>query len=165
MHCGALLLSLLAVVLLCAGSVKAGPVRQRLQKGNAFHVVVNADRAVRPADHRVMGISFFQLWNYLPIPASGSCETAPARLFRAFTCPSAVSTFSRLYWMDQSGPGRPSWDLKGSIDRAAEMCRRFGIEEEEFVLEPELQRHSNEMSPEKWVEAVRYAQSKGYNSR
>jgi len=158
------LLSSLAVLLLCTGASGAEQVRQRLQKGDAFHVVVDAGQVVRPAEHRVLGVSFFQQWNYMPIYDRDSGEwilsEESTEAIRSLRLP-----FSRLYWMDQSRPGRPSWDLKGSIDRAAEMCRRFGIEEEEFVLEPELQRHSNEMSPEKWVEAVLYAQSKGYKFR
>jgi hypothetical protein len=164
MHYGVLLLCLVAVLLLCAGSLQAEPVRQRLQNGDAFHVMVNADREVRPANHRVMGISFFLLWDYLPIydreTGDWILRKSASKAIASLRLP-----FSRLYWMDQSGPGRPSWDLHGSIDRAHELCQRFGIPEEDFVLEPELQPRSEAMSPEKWVEAVRYAQSKGYRFR
>jgi len=157
-------LSAVTILVMCLVPSQAQQVHQRLQPGDAFRVVVEADRVTRPANHRVLGVSFFQQWNYLPIYDRDSGEwilsERSTEAIRSLRLP-----FSRLYWMDQSRPGRPSWDLKGSIDRAAEMCRRFGIEEEEFVLEPELQRHSNEMSPEKWVEAVRYAQSKGYKFR
>jgi hypothetical protein len=158
------LLSSLAVLLLCTGASGAEQVRQRLQKGDAFHVVVDAGRVVRPANHRVLGVSFFQQWDYLPIydPDSGEwiLSENSTEAIRSLRLP-----FSRLYWMDRSPRGRPSWDLKGSIDRAAEMCRRFGIPQENFVLEPELQRHSESMSPEAWAEAVRYSVSKGYKFR
>jgi hypothetical protein len=164
MNHAVLLFCLLALLLLCPGSVQAEQVRQRLQKGDAFHVVVQADRVVRPANHRVMGISFFLLWDYLPTYDRETGEWI-LRKSASKAIASLRLPFSRLYWMDQSGPGRPSWDLHGSIDRAAELCRRFGIPEEEFVLEPELQQHAHEMTPEKWVEAVRYAQSKGYKFR
>jgi len=128
MHYGVLLLCLVAVLLLCAGSLQAEPVRQRLQNGDAFHVMVNADREVRPANHRVMGISFFLLWDYLPIydreTGDWILRKSASKAIASLRLP-----FSRLYWMDQSGPGRPSWDLHGSIDRAHELCQRFGIPE------------------------------------
>ena len=153
-----------AGLLVCLGPSQAQQVRQRLQQGNAFRFTVDAEKVVRPANHRVLGISFFQQWDYLPIYDRDSGEwilsERSTEAIRSLRLP-----FSRLYWLDRSRRGRPSWDLEGSIDRAAEMCRRFGIKEEEFVLEPELQGRSEAMSPEAWVAAVRYSVSKGYKFR
>lgn len=158
------LLSSLAALLLCTGASGAEHVRQRLQKGDAFRVAVNAGRVVRPANHRVLGVSFFQLWDYLPIydRTSGDwiLRESAAKAIESLHLP-----FSRLYWMDRNRRGMPAWDLRGSIDRAAELCRRFGIPEQDFVLELEAQQSSLAMSPQAYAEAVRYSLSKGYKFR
>ncbi len=112
------LLFVAAAALTAVAEPAHAQVPQRLQKGDTFQFTVDAGKVVRPANHRVMGISFFQLWNYLPIYDRTSGEwilrDSATKAIQSLHLP-----FSRLYWMDQSGPGRPSWDLHGSIDRAA----------------------------------------------
>jgi hypothetical protein len=147
-----------------AGPAHAQQVEQRLRKGEAFQFTVDAGKVMRPANHRVLGISFFQLWNYLPIYDRTSGDWI-LRDSASKAIESLHLRFSRLYWMDQNRRGMPAWDLNGSIDRAHELCRRFGIPEEDFVLEPESQRKSDAMSPEKWAAAVKYSLSKGYRFR
>ncbi|MGD0111928.1 MAG: hypothetical protein ABSD48_08675 [Armatimonadota bacterium] len=159
------ILTAMAGLLIGLGPSQTQQIQQRLQKGDAFQFTVDAEKVVRPANRRVMGISFFNLWDYVPIYDGRSGEwvlrESASEAIRSLRVP-----FSRTYWMDKDRrSGKPAWDLHGSIDRAAETCRRFGIDQEDFVLEPESQRRSESMSPEEWVDAVRYAQSKGYTFR
>jgi hypothetical protein len=159
-------MSLLVLLALwaAAGPAHAQQVAQRLCKGEAFQFTVDAQKVVRPTNRRVLGISFFQLWDYLPIydRTSGDwvLRDSATKAIQSLHLP-----FSRLYWLDRTRPGMPAWDLNGSIDRAHELCQRFGIPEEEFVLEPEAQRKSDAMSPERWAAAVSYSLSKGYQFR
>ena len=157
-------LSALAALLMCLSPSPAGELRQSLGKGDAFRFTVDAGKVVRPVDRRVMGISFFCMYDYLPIYDRSTGQwILNEHAVKAIQ--DLHTPFSRIFWLDQSGTGQFAWDLKGSIDRVAEMCRRFGIKHEDFVMEVEQQQQSESTSPEKWAEAVRYSKSKGYGFR
>lgn len=164
--CGVLrsVLFVVAGVLICLKPSSASEIERGLRKGDALRLTVDAETVVRPVNRRVMGISFFNLWDYVPIYSRTSGEWIlnehATKAIEDLHVP-----FSRTYWLDPGQSGRVAWDLKGAIDRVAQMCQRFGIRQEDFVLELERQAYRQSTSPETWAGAVRYSKEKGYRFR
>jgi hypothetical protein len=157
-------LAALAVLLLCPYPSFAGATGPGLAKGDAFRFTVDAGQVVRPTNRQLLGISFSTLSIDSPIydrmTGQWILNEHAVKAIQDLQTP-----FSRIFWLDQSGTEQFAWDLHGSIDRVAEMCQRFGIKQEDFVMEVEQQKQRESTSPEKWAEAVRYSQSKGYRFR
>lgn len=155
---------ILAVLILSLPACSAGKVPQLLAKGDAFRFVVDAGSVSRPVNRHIMGISFSNISGWVPIydrrTGDWVLEEHAVEAIQNLRVP-----FSRVYWLDPGQTGRRAWDLEGAIDRVAELCRRSGISQEDFVVELEQQAQSRSTSPERWAEAVRYSQSKGYRFR
>ena len=122
-------------LLLCMRGASPGETEQGLRKGETLHLTVDAETAVRPVNRRVMGIAFFDLWDYVPIYSRttgawilnercGQGDRGPPR-------PVLADILARS-WQQSEG-----LDLKSAIDRVAQLCGRFGIRQEDFVLELE----------------------------
>lgn len=145
-------------------ALSAGEIEQGLRKGDTLQFMVDAGTVLRPVNRRVMGISFFNLWDYVPIYSRTTGEWIlnehAAKAIESLHVP-----FSRTYWLDPGRSGRVAWNMKGAIDRVAKMCQRFGIRQEDFVLELERQAYRQSTNPEEWAEAVRYSREKGYRFR
>ncbi|MCJ7751983.1 MAG: hypothetical protein MUQ65_12950, partial [Armatimonadetes bacterium] len=157
-------LAALAVLLLCLSPSFAGATGPGLAKGDAFHFTVDAGKVVRPVNRQLLGISFFMFSAWVPIYDGKTGEwilsERATEAIRDLHVP-----FSRICRVDPGTLEQVSWDLKGGIDRAAEICRRCGIRQEDFVVELEQDQMGESTSPERWVEAIRYAKSKGYRFR
>ena len=156
-------LSARVALLLCMRGASPGETEQGLRKGETLHLTVDAETAVRPVNRRVMGIAFFDLWDYVPIYSRTTgawiLNENAAKAIEDLRVP-----FSRTYWLDP-GSSRRGWDLKSAIDRVAQLCGRFGIRQEDFVLELERQARRQLTSPKAWGAAVRYSREKGYGFR
>ncbi len=129
---------LAAALLPCLSAFGAEGVPQRLRKGDAFQVTVDAAKVTRPVNRRVMGFSFHNMWDYTPLYSLRTGEwivrKSTEKAIRELHVP-----FGRTLWVDPASAGGADFGVKGGIDRAAEMCRHFGIPQEQFVLEVEGQ--------------------------
>jgi len=154
----------LAVLLPCLSAFGAERVPQRLRKGDAFQVTIDAAKVTRPVNRRVMGFSFHNMWDYTPLYSLKTGEwivgEPTEKAIRELHVP-----FGRTLWVDPASAGGADFGVKGGIDRAAEMCRHFGIPQEQFVLEVEDQEQPRALSPEAWAEVVKYSLAKGYKFR
>ncbi|MCJ7750899.1 MAG: hypothetical protein MUQ65_07360 [Armatimonadetes bacterium] len=157
-------LFVVAMLMLGLSSCSAEELPQPLEKGDAFQFAVDAGKVSRPVNRHIMGISFSNMSGWVPIydrrTGDWVLKEHAVEAIQDLRVP-----FSRIYWLDPGQSGRRAWDLEGAIDRVAELCRRSGIRQEDFVVELEQQAQSRSTSPERWAEAVRYSQSKGYRFR
>ena len=157
-------LFVVAILMLGLSACSAREVPQPLEKGDAFQFTVEAGKVSRPVNRRVMGFSFHNMWDYTPLYSLSTGEWIvnehATKAIQELKVP-----FGRTLWVDPASAGGAYFGVKGGIDRAAEMCRHFGIPQEQFVLEVEAQEQARALSPEAWAEAVRYSHDKGYGFR
>jgi hypothetical protein len=135
------------------------PIEHRLAPGAELRVRVDAKRSLRPVLPEVAGVSIHRVagWTGVPYDRKGHYVLRPELedAVRQMRLP-----MTRLYAVAEELFG-----LEGAIDRAAELCRRFGVPETSTVLEFEIQDAHRTLPPETWVRGVRHAVAKGYGFR
>ncbi|MCJ7751982.1 MAG: hypothetical protein MUQ65_12945 [Armatimonadetes bacterium] len=157
-------LCLAALLLPCLSACGAPKLPQQLEKGEAFHVVVDTAKPAHPVNRRLMGFSFHNMWDFTPLYSLPEGEWMVSESTEA-AMRSLHAPFGRVLWVDPASAGGAPFGVKGGIDRAAQLCDRFGIPQEEVVLELEAQEQRQSLSPEAWAEAIKYSLSKGYKFR
>ncbi len=132
-----------------------------LHEGDSLSFSVNASTILRMANTRVSGASISELTVYnTPFNLKGDF-TLPdqgAQMVRDLRLP-----MTRLYKINNQAGGR-EFDLFGAIDRVHVIAEKFGIPEENIVMELNNARKSL-TTPEEWKDAVAYAICKGYKFR
>ena len=135
------------------------PIDHRLSPGPELVVHVDAKRALRPVSPEVAGVSIHRIagWTGLPYDRKGQYVLRPELedAVRQLRLP-----MTRLYAL-----GEEPFGLEGAIDRAAELCRKFGVPASSTVLEFEIQDAHRTLPPETWVRGVRHALAQGYGFR
>ncbi|MCJ7750898.1 MAG: hypothetical protein MUQ65_07355, partial [Armatimonadetes bacterium] len=93
-------LSLLAAIVTCLSPSSGEEIQAGLRKGDAFRITVDTGTVVRPLDRRVMGISFFCMYDYLPIydrmTGQWILNEHAVKAIQDLQTP-----FSRIFWLDQ----------------------------------------------------------------
>ena len=135
------------------------PLQHRLKPGEQLNLTLDANKRLRRATRDASGVSFHRVagWTRAPYNREGEYNLSPEleRAVREMRLP-----MTRFY-----GVGDELFGLEGSIDRAAEICRRAGIPQDHTVLELETQGATSKIPPEVWARGVRHSVQQGYKFR
>ena len=135
------------------------PIEHRLLPGSELLVRVDAQRPLRPVAPEVAGVSIHRVagWTGVPYNRKGQYVLRPELedAVRQLRLP-----MTRFYAV-----GVESFGLEGAIDRAAELCRKFGVPASSTVLEFEIQDAHAKLPPETWARGVRHAMASRYGFR
>ena len=135
------------------------PLRHRLRPGKQLAFTVDPTRRIGAATAMAGGMSFHRVAGYGRHAYDRSGRyILPASLERAVR--ELRLPMTRLY-----GVGDEPFGLAGSLDRAAEICRRMAIPQETTVLELETQSASKRLAPAVWAQAVEHCRKRGHKFR
>ncbi len=131
----------------------------RLRKGDRLAFAVDPARRIGPANRNVGGVSFHRVagWAGLPYDKKGRyvLPESMERAIRALRLP-----LTRFY-----GVGDEEFPLSESIDKAAAMCKRIGVDPAAVPLEFEVQGATRALPPETWAAGVKHSLARGHGFR
>jgi hypothetical protein len=140
-------------------TLQYAPVEHRLLPGPELVMRVDAQRPLRPVVPEVAGVSIHRVagWTGVPYNRQGQYVLRPEleEAVRQLHLP-----MTRLYAV-----GEEAFGLEGAIDRAADLCGKFGIPASRTVLEFEIQDAHRKLSPETWARGVRHVVARNYGFR
>ncbi len=145
--------------LLNLDTIRHDPLPHRLTPGPSLEFTVDARRHERPATTMAGGVSFHRVagWTGQPYDRAGR-DTLDPRLEQAIK--EIRLPMSRFY-----GVGAEQFPLEASIDRIVSLCRKFGVAQQNVVLELEDELADRALPTETWARAVRYCRVKHYGFR
>ena len=135
------------------------PLQHRLKPGQELDFTVDTEKRLRRATRDAAGVSFHRVagWTRAPYNRDGEYTLSPEleQAVREMRLP-----MTRFYAV-----GDEPFGLEGAIDRAAEVCRRVGVQEDHTVLEFETQGASSKLPPEVWARGVGHSLRQSYKFR
>jgi len=137
-----------------------GPLNHRLQPGEKFEIVVDANKVIGPAVRQVGGMSFHRLAGHGRHPYDIETkqyvlEPALEEKLRQMRLP-----MTRFY-----ATGVEPWPIEETLDKLAGLMDTCHIPKEWTVIELETQGADEKLPPEFWARAAKYATEKGYGFR
>jgi hypothetical protein len=144
------------VALVNAATIPHAALEHRLRPGDRLEFTLSATSRLRPATTEVGGVSFHRLcgWTGQPYDRKGAYTLRPEveGAIRELRLP-----MTRFYAV-----GDEPFGVEAAIDKAAEVCRRVGVQQDHCVLEFEEQDASRKLPPETWARGVSHALRQGY---
>lgn len=144
------------VTLVNPATLSHAALEHRLRPGDRLEFTLAPTDRSRPAARDVGGVSFHRLcgWTGQPYDRKGAYTLHPEvqEAIREMRLP-----MTRFY-----GVGDEPFGVEAAIDKAAEMCRRVGVDQAHCVLEFEEQGASRKLPPETWARGVSYSLRQGY---
>ena len=137
----------------------ADPVNHRVKDGSVYNITVDTTKTLVKANRRLMGISFGELvHNYAgPYGRNGKwfLNEFTTNALKELHLP-----LTRFYGVDDD-----PWSITESLDKAAELAGKLGIQQNNIVLQLEPNAaHATKatFTPADWAKAVKYSVGKKY---